>query len=96
MAEDLRKEFAHINTDDTDLTDFHGSVRIRVIRAICVLFHNFLLNDYRCIRILQSIYVVTASTSTLYEIHSIQIVIARKTTVNPPFAKAIRSPASFP
>ncbi len=25
------------NTDDTDLTDFHGSVRIRVIRAIRVL-----------------------------------------------------------
>ncbi len=32
------------NTDDKDQTDFHGSVRIRVIRAIRVLFHDFSLN----------------------------------------------------
>ncbi len=31
------------NTDDMDQTDFHGSVPIRVIRAIRVLSHDFSL-----------------------------------------------------
>ena len=35
------------NTDDADQTDFHGSARIRVIRAIRVLSHYFSLNRWR-------------------------------------------------
>jgi hypothetical protein len=38
LSNSILLEFILGNTDDTDQTDLHGSVRIRVIRTIRVLY----------------------------------------------------------